>query len=69
MPGLEMVIPNKLYEVDEFKFDEDDYLKRFTGSIDKDKNFVYLKFKSAKGKIYECGSPGKYNRKVNMEED
>ena len=64
-----MVLPNKLYEIDTHEFGKNDYLKKISGSIDKNKNFVHLKFKSAKGKFFESGTPGKYMRKVKMEED
>lgn len=64
-----MVIPNKLYEKDIHEFDKGDHLKKIQGSIDTEKNFVYLKFKTANGKFYESGQPGKFMRRVKMAED
>jgi hypothetical protein len=35
-----MVFENPNYEIETFKFDDQDYLKGISGSIDKDKNFT-----------------------------
>lgn len=75
LPGLKMVVENSNYQVETFEFEKEDYLKGISGHIDKDKNFDYLRFKTANNKVYEIGEPPKEKkdkkrlRKVKMDKE
>lgn len=54
--GLEMVVHNDKYEEKMIEFDEGDYLKGISGTIDKKKNFTKVIFVTANKKTYEAGT-------------